>query len=66
MAFKRLVRFSEEGQTFYGDLISSDGGNHTVKKLSGTSFDCLQETETVVQTNKVRDGSRTVSCSELT
>ncbi|OAQ71428.1 fumarylacetoacetate hydrolase family protein [Pochonia chlamydosporia 170] len=53
MAFKRLVRVSEGGQTFYGDLISSNGSNYTVKKLLGTSFEALRETETVVQTNKL-------------
>jgi hypothetical protein len=53
MAFKRLVRFVENGQAVYGDLVSSEGESHTVRKLSGSPFDTLQQTDVVVQTNKV-------------
>lgn len=53
MAFKRLVRFVEGGQPVYGDLIKSDGDNHTVKKLTGSPFGILQETDVIIQTNKV-------------
>jgi hypothetical protein len=53
MAFTRLVRFVEGGEAVYGDLINSDGDTYTVRKLSGSPFETLQDTAVVVQTKQV-------------
>ena len=53
-SFKRLVRFASNNQTYYGDLIDTDGGKYTVKKLSGSPFDELKSTEDIVVIDTVR------------
>lgn len=53
MPFRRLVRFQDNDQVSYGDLISSDESGYTLKKLSGHSVESLQETKDVVKTTKV-------------
>ena len=52
MAFKKLVRFEEGGQIFYGDLISSDENEYLVKKFHGSFAGGFNETETQVKVGK--------------
>lgn len=40
-AFKQLVRFLQNGKTYYGDLVDSSNGKFTVQRLDGNPFDKL-------------------------
>ncbi|KAJ5918026.1 hypothetical protein N7454_010401 [Penicillium verhagenii] len=42
--FKKLVRFANGTQTYYGDLIEATGNKYTVRKLDGNPFTSLQPT----------------------
>lgn len=53
-SFKSLVRFAQGAQVYYGDLINSDNGKYTVKKLLGSPFEALKPTDEVVETDEVR------------
>lgn len=55
MTFQKLVRFSSNGQTFYGDLLNSDEKTgYTVKKFTGNPFDGLEPTGETLVVDKVR------------
>ena len=55
-SFKRLVRFAQGAQVYYGDLIESVDSQYTVKILLGSPFEVLKPTDEIVKTDKVRCG----------
>ncbi|CAM1509219.1 Fc.00g029580.m01.CDS01 [Cosmosporella sp. VM-42] len=52
-SFKRLVRFAQGAQVYYGDLIDTADGQYTVKKLLGSPFEALKQTDEIVKTDKL-------------
>lgn len=52
--FKRLVRFAQGNSSYYGDLLASKDGIHTVKKFSGNPFAGLGDTDDIVVASTVR------------
>lgn len=46
--FQRLVRFSQGTQKYYGELLDSQDGSYTIKKLLGSPFAELTSTEEIV------------------
>ncbi|UNI22988.1 hypothetical protein JDV02_008830 [Purpureocillium takamizusanense] len=51
--FKRLVRFSLGDKVCYGDLVESNGDEHTVERLDGSLFDDLERTGDIVKTSQL-------------
>ncbi len=54
MAYRRLVRFRERNDVFYGDLLETRGDEFLVRKFLGDPFDALQETDEILKTKEVR------------
>jgi len=53
MTFSRLVRYSLNGQSSYGDLLESTQAGHVVRKLNGNSQDGFTQTTQTVTVEKV-------------
>ncbi|KAJ5606574.1 hypothetical protein N7510_009355 [Penicillium lagena] len=52
-AFKKLVRFSTGSQAHYGDLLAVTDNKYTVRKLKGAPFTTLEQTEEIVQIDRL-------------
>ena len=61
--FKHLVRCTQGGATFYGDLLQTSNNEYTVKKLLGDPFEGFRETTDVIHTDKVNTNQPELSCS---
>ncbi|KAJ5814579.1 hypothetical protein N7474_006356 [Penicillium riverlandense] len=51
--FKNLVRFSTGSQAHYGDLVAVADNKYTVRKLKGTPFTALEQTEEIIQVDRL-------------
>lgn len=55
MSFNHLVRFEENGQSHYGDLVNSDDSQgHTVSLLAGDPWNGFTQTGQTKIVSKVR------------
>ena len=61
MVFKKLVRFEEGGQIFYGDVIGNDKNEYLVKKLHGSFAVGFSATEEQIKVKKVSALTRSAS-----
>ncbi len=52
-SFRRLVRFAQGDLVHYGDLINSVGNEFTIRKLTGSPFGKLGQTDEIVKTGRV-------------